>query len=210
MDPGSSVALWCAAAFLCGSIPFGWLAARAKGVDLRQVGSGNVGATNAWRVLGRKYGIAVLILDALKGLVPVAALTSWLASTQGSQQSEAWQASALMLCGAFAIFGHTFTPWLKFKGGKGVATGLGVIVALYHAWVLIPLGVFGLALAASRYVSLSSILAVLCVAVLSFAVEVLRPLWPFGLFSAALVLWTHRSNIARIIAGTERSVGKKA
>lgn len=243
MSPILYALLWLLFAFLCGSIPFGAIVTRLKGVDIRTVGSGNTGATNVWRALGWKYGISVLLLDALKGLVPVLLASrfflrlslgvalpgdsgSWafLTSQSGYNVAEIQQAVAIwhylpMLVGLAAILGHTFSPWLKFKGGKGVATGLGVVIALYQLWVLIPLAVFGLALAATRMVSLGSILAAVTVACLSLIAKAVAPLdrssialqryWPFGLLVALLVIWTHRENIKRIVNGTESRVGRK-
>lgn len=215
--------------FLAGSIPFGWLIARARGIDLRTVGSGNIGGTNAWRALGWKWGLAVMLLDALKGLLAVALWLYWsrhyaykpyislnlvhgpAALAQNARL--AWQLQMYpMVIGLAAILGHTFTPWLKFKGGKGVATGAGVLIALFQWWSLIPLAVFGVTLGISRIVSVSSILAALSLAALSLAGPIfgapgVRTYWPFAVLTAALVLWTHRSNIRRIIAGTEPRIG---
>jgi glycerol-3-phosphate acyltransferase PlsY len=214
-------------AFLAGSIPFAWLAARAKGIDLRTVGSGNIGGTNAWRALGWKWGLAVMLLDALKGFVPVAV---WLAYAWGlyhdfsgvsvdSQGPGHWSLHAFlspitMLIGLAAILGHTFTPWLKFKGGKGVATGAGVLLALFGWWSLIPLAVFGVMLGLTRMVSLSSIVAALSLAALSLAglclhAGAIGAYWPFAVLTALLVLWTHRANIRRIIAGSEPRIGRR-
>lgn len=215
-------ACWLALGFACGSVPFGYLVARAHRIDLRTVGSGNIGATNVWRALGWRWGVTVLLLDALKGWAPVAlwlyvnsrSIAPLLLSSDAAVQAQAqlhsaWHAPVAMLAGLAAILGHTFTPWLKFRGGKGAATGLGVVLALYGWWSLVPLGVFALALLAARMVSLGSMLGGLSLAVISFAVPALRPYWPFGAVAAVLVLWTHRSNIARIIAGTEARVGRK-
>lgn len=215
--------------FLAGSIPFGLIIARAKGIDLRSVGSGNIGATNAWRALGWKWGLAVMLLDMLKGLLPVLLWFYWckhyafetrirpqFSSYEAAQAWSAhldWQLQLLpMAIGLAAILGHTFTPWLKFKGGKGVATGAGVLIALFGWWSLIPLAVFGIMLWLSRIVSVSSILAALSLAALSLAgpsfdAPGVRTYWPFAVLTALLVLWTHRSNIRRIIAGTEPRVG---
>jgi glycerol-3-phosphate acyltransferase PlsY len=218
--------------FLAGSIPFGLLIARAKGIDLRTVGSGNIGATNAWRALGWKLGLTVVLLDALKGLMPVALWLYWsrhgafetriypeFISAEGMRDWSAhlsWQLQLLpMAVGLAAILGHTFTPWLKFKGGKGVATGLGVVIALFQWWTLVPLAVFGVTLGLSRMVSLSSIAAALSLAALSLAEPLfhaphapgLGAYWPFAVLTALLVMWTHRANIRRIIAGTEPRIG---
>lgn len=234
MSPALYATVWIALGFLLGSIPFGFIVARARGVDIRTRGSGNIGMTNVWRELGAGAGITVLVLDALKGWLPV-----WLTGNKqlavfytdistGTQvditpptspESSLFPLLYLpMIVGLAAILGHTFSPWMKFKGGKGVATGLGVILALFGWWSLLPLAVFLLTLALSRYVSLGSILAALAVAALPFVAAYtpmggiwpsISHLWPFGLLVALLVLATHRENIRRIIAGTERRVGAK-
>jgi acyl phosphate:glycerol-3-phosphate acyltransferase len=207
---------WIALGFLCGSIPFGWLAARAKGIDIRTVGSGNIGGTNVWRALGWRWGLSVLLADVLKGLAPVGALLLWIPTTAPGHMgqplalhSTGHAAALAMLTGLAAILGHTFTPWLRFRGGKGVATGLGVVIALYQIWVLVPLAVFGITLGVSRFVSLSSMLAALSAAVLSLVVPQLRPYWPLLLPANALIIYMHKSNIGRIMAGTESRVGAK-
>jgi glycerol-3-phosphate acyltransferase PlsY len=130
-----------------------------------------------------------------------------------------------MAVGLAAVLGHTFTPWLKFKGGKGIATGLGVVIALLQWWTLVPLAAFGIALGLSRMVSLSSIVAVLTLAAVSLGEPYLyryvfnrlpygwppdvHPYWPFAVLAALLVMWTHRSNIRRLIAGTEPRIGRR-
>jgi acyl phosphate:glycerol-3-phosphate acyltransferase len=231
VSPVLYAALWLLFAFLCGSIPFGAIVTRLKGVDIRSIGSGNTGATNVWRALGWKYGLSVLLLDALKGFVPVIGFQQhWFASFFTKHLNDAgapWSvivfinfaAYGSLFVGLAAILGHTFSPWQGFKGGKGVATGLGVVIALYQFWVLIPLAVFGITLAATRMVSLGSILAAITVALLGLIAHALAPLertsigiqryWPFGLLVALLVIWTHRANIRRIVAGNENRVGRR-
>ncbi len=212
-------------AFLLGNIPCAWLAARARRVDLRTINSGNIGGTNAWRALGWTWSLTVILLDAVKGFVPVAI---WLAYawrlyhdfsgvTVDSQGPGQWSLHAFlapitMLIGLAAVLGHIFTPWLKFKGGMGVATGAGVLIALFQWWSLIPLAVFGVTLGLSRMFSLSSILAALSLTVLSlvgplFNAHGLRTYWPCAVLTALLVLWTHHGNIRRIIDGTEPRIG---
>jgi len=205
-----SAALWPVAAFLLSSIPFGWLAARLHGINIREVGSGNIGGANVWRALGWRWGLSVLAADALKGLLPTAGVMWWLAHSQAASAiAPSWHEPLVMLSGAAAVLGHTFTPWLGFRGGKGVATGLGVMLALYQAWALVPLAAFAVTLGLFRMVSLGSIVAALTLAAISVAVPSLRPLWPFGLLAALLVLYTHRGNIARLIAGTEPRIGMR-
>lgn len=218
MSPALYATVWIALGFLLGSIPFGYIVARARGLDIRKVGSGNIGMTNVWRELGAGAGITVLVLDALKGWLPVTMLY-WCLQRLPVQSADlaAGLSTALwlpMLVALAAVLGHTFSPWMKFKGGKGVATGLGVLIALYQIWVLIPLAIFLLTLALSRYVSLGSILAALAVAALPLLalaglpqLQPLSHLWPFGVLVAIIVVYTHRENIRRLMAGTERKVG---
>jgi acyl phosphate:glycerol-3-phosphate acyltransferase len=144
-----SLTLWCLGAFLCGSIPFGLLLVKLAGKgDVRAHGSGNIGATNVSRVGGKALGIVTLLLDILKGFLPV-----FVAKHLGLADS------ALSLIALCAVLGHMFTPWLAFKGGKGVATALGVALAYKAAMVLPALGVFIVFLVVFRYVSLGSVLA---------------------------------------------------
>jgi glycerol-3-phosphate acyltransferase PlsY len=155
-------------AYLLGSIPFGLLVARVYGKDIRELGSGNIGMTNVWRHLGWKPGLLVLILDVLKGFIPTWLALVWSASqvSQRFPDSTAEVNEMTVLAGSVwfglgAVLGHTYTPWLKGKGGKGIATGLGVAIALFQAWILIPIAVFLVLLATTRMVSLSSLIAVL-------------------------------------------------
>jgi glycerol-3-phosphate acyltransferase PlsY len=211
------VTLWLIAGFLVGSIPFGWFVAKLGGVNIRDHGSGNIGMTNVWRVLGWKAGVTVLILDLLKGFVPVWAAALWgIAYVHADNPPNhiihwypRWLYWMLMGVGLAAVLGHTFTPWLRFKGGKGVATGLGVIIALMQQWVLIPVVVFAITLAITRYVSLGSILGSLAVAATCLAVHTLRQYTAFALLVPLVILFTHRSNIKRLLAGTENKVGRR-
>ena len=202
------------AAYAIGSTPFGVLIARSRGVDLRKVGSGNVGATNCGRVLGRKWGYLCFFLDVSKGLGPVL-LAGWLvrpdAGPPGPSQQAAW-----LLTGCGAIGGHVFSFWLKFRGGKGVATALGVVLGVWPYFTcagLIALGVWIAVTLASRYVSLGSIAAA-GVFLPAFALLNWPPtdLWPMGVFAAsmiALIVVRHRTNIARLLKGTENKIGAK-
>src|SRR5207237_10625106 len=137
-------------AYLLGSIPTGYLVAKARGIDIRSVGSGNIGATNAFRVLGKTAGITVLAIDGLKGFLAC----RFVAFGPGAP-SEMHQ----MVAGLFAILGHNYTCWLRFKGGKGIATTAGVLLALAPTAFAIALTTFLIVLGLSRYVSLSSIVA---------------------------------------------------
>jgi acyl phosphate:glycerol-3-phosphate acyltransferase len=185
--------LLCAGAYLAGSIPFGALLARIKRVDLRKVGSGNIGATNVARALGKGWAIAVLVADAAKGFVPV-----WLGRRLGLSSTE------VALAGLLAIVGHMFTLFLGGRGGKGVATSLGVALALSPTAALIGFGAYVVVFAATRLSSLGSLLGVWTFS----AIFVLRnapprPLACLALGGAALVTLRHRHNIARLLSGTE-------
>jgi acyl phosphate:glycerol-3-phosphate acyltransferase len=184
----------CVGAYLAGSIPFGVLAARAKGVDLRQVGSGNIGATNVARALGKGWAIAVLLGDAAKGFVPV-----WLGRRLG------FPAAAVALAGLAAIVGHMFTLFLRGRGGKGVATSLGVALALSPIAALIGFGVYVVLFAATRLSSLGSLLGVWTFSLFfTFHDAPPAPLVGLALAGAALVTLRHRHNIGRLLRGEEK------
>jgi glycerol-3-phosphate acyltransferase PlsY len=190
--------------YLVGSIPFGLLIARwVAGVDLRTVGSGNIGATNASRIVGNTWGAFVLLLDALKGLLP----TLLAAPFSGVPTAEATH--AMVLAGVCAILGHTFPVWLGFRGGKGVATALGVAAVLSPWGTLTAFVSFVVVMLTARIVSLGSI-----VAALAFAGYQLATLphpwsatqWSLTLFSIAvpaLIIVRHRANIVRLLRGEE-------
>jgi acyl phosphate:glycerol-3-phosphate acyltransferase len=180
-----------ALAYLLGSIPFGYLAGRARGVDIRTRGSRNVGATNVFRVLGPRLGVAVMALDIAKG---VAAVLIARALTD-----DPWP---IIAAGA-AIVGHVFPVWLGFRGGKGVAVGAGVIIGLMPVVSLVLVGGWLLVVLLTRYVSLASVLAALAFTPLAWAVG--AP-WPYVVFAAAAsaaVLLRHRGNLVRLARGTE-------
>jgi glycerol-3-phosphate acyltransferase PlsY len=188
-------------AFVAGSMPFGYLVVKLFfGKDVREYGSRNIGMTNVWRSFGKTAGITVFILDFAKGFLP----TLW--GVTLSHARLGWP-HLPMACGAAAVVGHSFTPWLRFRGGKGIAAGAGVLVALFQWWCLVPLGAFVLILAATRMVSASSMTAGVVAAVTAFLVADLRPYeWVMAAF-ALFTFWTHRENIRRIIAGTESRIG---
>lgn len=187
------------AAYLLGAIPFGVLVCRAKGIDLFSFGSGNIGATNVYRAVGGKLAAVVFVADVGKGLVPT------LVARHFFPESEVqW-----MVAGAAATLGHVFSPFLKFKGGKGVACLLGMVlgVSLYiSAWTLV---VFIVIVGLTRYVSLGSIIAVPTSAVVSLATGQ-KPAVTI-LFTAVSILTVvmHRKNIVRLMNGTENKLGKK-
>lgn len=196
-----------AAAYLVGSIPFGYLCARfARGIDIREHGSGNIGATNVGRVLGHRWGLLVLGLDAAKGIIPVGGLAPLLLDRTGPDYLH-WQVAA----GIATILGHMFPCWLGFRGGKGVATALGVIVCLGGWSTLVAAGVFLGTFALWRYVSLSSMLA--SVAFGLCQIWQLRPdpfgpaywsLAGFSLLAPLLIILRHRANIGRLWRGEEK------
>jgi glycerol-3-phosphate acyltransferase PlsY len=193
--------------YLCGSVSFALLIARAKGLDLRAVGSGNAGATNAGRALGRKFGVLVYLLDAAKGALPAA--LALLLAPEGRAPLELAAAA-----GAGAYAGHVFPVWFGFRGGKGVATYSGALLVLAPLAVLAGAGVLLLVGLASRMMSLASIsfgLAVPAALLLldkDWAVGDGFPVLLFAALGGLLFLVTHRSNLARILAGTESRIGR--
>ncbi len=199
----SHVFLGVLAGFLSGSLPFGYVAGRLRGIDIRQHGSGNIGATNVIRVLGKGIGIPVFVLDVLKGLLPCL----WIRSQGG--ESWVWVATGLA-----AILGHMFTPWLRGKGGKGVATAAGVLAGIAPLPMLGGLALWLLFFFTTRYVSLASMMAGVGVAG-TMAVQMARSgVWDgvllgFGVLLMLLVILRHRGNITRILAGTEPKAGAK-
>ena len=200
------------AAYAVGSIPFGVIIGRLHGMDLRTVGSGNMGATNVGRVLGRRWGYLCFALDVAKGLIPTLLAGMWLRGA--GEAPEYGQQAAWLLVGLGAIMGHLFSFWLKFRGGKGVATALGVVMGMYPYFTfagLAALAVWIIVTLASRYVSLGSVVAAVAFVPLFAAFNWWRVqrLWPLGLFAAAiaaLILVRHRGNIRRLIAGTESKI----
>lgn len=197
-----------AGSYLLGSIPFGYLAGRLCGVDIRTKGSGNIGATNVLRVLGKKWGYAVFLCDFIKGWLPVKLALAWGIALQVDPSS-----APGAMAGFCALVGHSFPMWLGFKGGKGIATSAGVIVALFPGAFLVCLGVWILLFATLRYVSVASIAAALTLPVAVGAMFVLhRADWlafAVSALMAILAVWRHRSNIARLRAGTEPRFERK-
>lgn len=186
--------------YLAGSIPSAYVVVKAvRGIDIRTVGSGNVGATNAARVLGKWGFISVFLMDMLKGLIPVILVKQYFPQT-----------TFLLICAMTVVLGHTYTIFLKFKGGKGVATAVGIFIALAPVDILIAAVVFGLLVYIFKMVSLGSVVA----AVWLSASVALRSDWMtlkiFTAVIAALVIFKHRSNIGRIIRGEENKIGKRA
>jgi glycerol-3-phosphate acyltransferase PlsY len=232
-------------AFLLGSIPFGLMIAKAKGVNIREHGSGNIGATNVLRVVGKKYGITCLILDALKGFIPVVIAVN-LIQIEGKKVGlfhiDALDSFALLLPAAeqfkgqllhvvtalAAVLGHNYSPWVGFKGGKGIATSAGVLLALMPAGVVLLALVWLIVFAVSRYVSLASIVAAAALPLITHygarfhhlnndkSLPTLwqagtwnKPLFFFSVIIAILAIWKHRTNIQRLLAGTEHRFTRK-
>ncbi|MCS7338236.1 MAG: glycerol-3-phosphate 1-O-acyltransferase PlsY [Verrucomicrobiae bacterium] len=205
MDAICAIAV-CVAGYLLGSVPTGYLVGRAKGVDLRNVGSGNIGATNAMRVLGKPIGVAVLIVDALKGYLACTVVTGAVLGLRGIELAHA--EPYRVVAGAAAVVGHSFTCWLRFRGGKGVATGAGVFAALAPGALAVAAVAWVIVLALTRYVSMASIVAALALAAgvwLGAASPLLRAV---ATAVALLVVLRHSSNIKRLLAGTEHKFGQ--
>ncbi len=199
MSAPLAIALIAAASYVVGATPFGYLAGRLKGLDIRQHGSGNIGATNVIRVLGKGIGIPVFIMDMLKGLAPVLLARQVLPNHDGGAIAAA----------VGAIMGHNYTFWLGFKGGKGIATSAGVLLGLMWYAMLCGVGAWLIGFFTTRYVAVASILASIAIPISVAVKEGPGPLLYFALFIGALAIWRHRSNIRRLLDGTEnRFVGK--
>ncbi len=196
------------AGYLLGSIPTGFLVAKARGVDIRTVGSGNIGATNVFRYLGKPAGIFVLLADGLKGWVAVVLVTRllaiWLYPSADSQDRE-WLAVCAGLC---AVLGHNYTCWLHFKGGKGIATSAGVLVALVPWALLIILSIWVLVFALFRYVSLASICASFALPLAVWFTKKDLTMTLITAAMAALAIYKHKANIQRLMDGTENRFGR--
>ena len=195
-----SLPIWLVAGYLAGSLPTSFLAGKLAGIDLREQGSKNLGATNVYRVLGWKYAIPVGLIDIAKGAIPVA-----LAS--GGAAARMWLP---LVVGCAAIVGHVFSLFLRFRGGKGVATAAGVVLALAPAALGVSAAVWVAVLAATGFVSLASMLGAV---VFPVSVRVLYPasvyvFWA-GVGLAAFIVFTHRANIGRLFAGTENRFGRR-
>ncbi len=189
-------------AYLLGSIPTGFLVARARGVDIRTVGSKNMGATNVFRVLGKGPGIFVLLVDALKGWSAIA-LTRYVIHLHYADGGGLNEAGAPIVAGLFAILGHIYTCWLKFKGGKGIATSAGVMFALVPGALLVSLLTWLVSFAVTRYVSIASITGAAVLPIATWFTT--HDLMLTGVTSlvAALAIYKHQSNVQRLRSGTE-------
>lgn len=181
-------------AYLTGAFPTSYLVARTRGVDLRKHGSGNLGATNAFRVLGWRIALPVMFVDVLKGWLPTFFFPLW-DGVNGFDWALAY--------GAGAILGHVFSPYVRFKGGKGVATGAGVFLALSWQAVLAGLMVWAGIVYATRIVSLASIAAALVVPIVVYATQGAGPVFGLSLAMVAFILFSHRANVRRLVRGEE-------
>ena len=182
------------AIYLIAAIPTGVVLSRLMGgEDVRQKGSGNIGATNVYRVAGKLAGVLTLFGDTLKGFLPLLAFKTWMEPTP----------TQLGIASAVAILGHCYPIYLKFKGGKGVATALGIFLVLSPKVVFFALIVFILTVAITRYISLGSVLAALSAPLLILLLNHPQSIFLATLFIAALVIWRHNSNIKRLLDGTE-------
>jgi glycerol-3-phosphate acyltransferase PlsY len=184
--------------YLVGSIPFAFLLARRRGVDLRRAGSGNVGAANVLRTSGVPHAIAAMCLDAAKGAVAVLV-------AQRLTNGPATPVAA----GMAAVIGHIYPPWLRFRGGKGVATAAGVFLVLAPVAVAIASAVFALAVSVTRYISVGSLASAITLAVVASAPDPAAPVAVGAIITALIILHRHRTNLARLVAGTERRVGER-
>ena len=188
-------------AFLAGSIPTAFLAGKiTRGIDIRQHGSGNSGATNAFRVLGQKIGTLVFLIDFLKGFLPVFFLSRF-ASWTGMDIKEIG-----LLVGLAAILGHVFTPFLGFKGGKGIATGGGVLCGVFPLLFLIVFVSWVFVFSFTRIVSISSLLSMAVLVAASFILRVGPKITLFFTCMFLFTVWTHRANISRLLKGTENKI----
>jgi glycerol-3-phosphate acyltransferase PlsY len=197
--------------YLLGSLPFGYLAGRLAGIDIRTVGSGNVGATNVVRVLGKRYGYPVFALDFLKGFAAV--LTATLIAPGRPTD---WNSPGIfgILAAMFSVLGHLYPPWLKFKGGKGVATSAGALLALTPIATLMGIAIWIIVFWLTRYVSLASIAAAVILPILILVVGSHdrydgKLLVYVSLCVAVVVIWRHRSNLSRLLRGTEPRFRKR-
>lgn len=179
------------ASYIIGSIPCGYLIGKLHGVDIRSKGSGNIGTTNAFRVLGPRAGIIVLVCDVVKGLVPVL-----IAKLLGGPS---WGVAA----GLASVIGHNWSLFLAFRGGRGVATGAGVLLALMPKVMLIALGIWAAVVLISRYVSLGSIIAAVSVPFIAWAYHVPAVYYIFAIPAPIFIVYRHIQNIDRIRKGTE-------
>lgn len=197
---------FCLFSYLLGSIPFGYMVAKSKGIDIRSIGSGNIGATNVGRALGKKWQYIVLVLDALKGIAAV------LLAKQLFKSHDHLSSFLPLLAGICVIAGHNWTIFLKFKGGKGVSTTAGVILALSPIAFLAGLGTYLVTTKITKYVSLGSMLGSIAISIVIFLLPQDRKhpiyLQIFGILISGLVVFRHKENIKRLLKGEEAKIVK--
>jgi glycerol-3-phosphate acyltransferase PlsY len=196
--------------YLLGSIPFGYLIGRIRGVDVRRTGSGNVGAPNGARVIGKRYGYGVFVLDFFKGFWAVE-----ISTVLATGPPPSWNSPELfgMIAAVSSVVGHCYPPWLRFKGGKGVATSAGAVFALTTVGGLIGLATWIVIFWMTRYVSVASVTAAFVLPIVIFAIswqnQSVRTIFYFSVCAAAVVIWRHRSNLSRLMHGTEPRFTRK-
>jgi len=205
-DPRSILAVLIAmlVAYILGSIPTAvWVGKAFYGKDVREHGSGNAGATNTFRVLGGKAAIPVLLFDVFKGWAPVYFLAPWVIKGE-SADPVIFQ----LLIGAAALLGHIFPVFARFKGGKGIATSLGIVLAIHFYAAISCLGIFILVFGITRFVSLGSMIAAICFPLFLWIIfhEKSSVLLIFSFIFAGLIIWTHRANIGRLLKGNENKI----
>ena len=195
------------AAYFLGSIPTGYIVAKAKGVDIRSAGSGNIGATNVFRVLGKTAGIIVLVIDASKGfLAPWFAPAFASALSSGALTGEQVDYVSI-IAGIGVILGHNYTCWLKFKGGKGIATSAGAVLALFPAAFAVVLVLWLVVFGISKYVSLASLAAAVALPLTAWLLHSSARMTWLAIFMSALAIYKHKANIKRLMDGTENRFG---
>ena len=206
-----TAALVALGSYALGSIPFGYLAGRLAGIDVRSAGSGNVGATNVVRLLGKRYGYPVFALDVLKGFAAVK-----ISLAMGTGRPPQWHATEVfgIVAAMCSIMGHMYPPWLKFKGAKGVDTSAGALFALAPVATVAGTVVWIMVFCLTRYVSLASIAAAIVLPIVILLVtsrnqDTGKPLVYSSACVAAAIIWRHRSNILRLIRGTEARFTRK-
>lgn len=198
------------AAYLLGSIPTGFLAGYwLQKIDIREYGSGSTGATNVLRVLGAKVAVAVLIIDLLKGATAVGLAKIAVVQLPALALSETWFPWLIILTALMAVFGHSKSVWLNFTGGKSVATSLGALLVMTPGVALAGVATFGVTLAASRMVSLSSLVSAIAINIFMISFGEPFPYIIFAVCAALYVFWRHRTNVERILAGTEPKIGQE-
>ena len=197
--------------YLIGSVPAGYLAGRVAGIDIRKVGSGNIGATNVLRVLGKRYGYPVFLFDFAKG---TAAVEISILIFNSTHHAEVSRELCAILAGVSSVIGHSYPVWLRFKGGKGVATSFGVVFGLIPLAALIAVMVWLITFGTTRYVSVASMTAALALPITVLVMLYVKllsglTLLLFSICLAAIVIWRHRSNLSRLMSGTEPRFERK-